>query len=81
MAVAQANHHSFGSGIESRWSVIKFGLIAVAATAAAYIVLTAVFRLNCWIGGHNMMEAIYGGFAAIVLSIAIGAEYAWFRRG
>ncbi|MBX3532161.1 MAG: hypothetical protein KF849_16270 [Rhizobiaceae bacterium] len=60
--------------------MIKFGLIAVGATAAAYIVLTAVFRLNCWIGGHNMMEAIYGGFAAYVLAIAIGVEYACDRR-
>jgi hypothetical protein len=60
--------------------VIKLALIAVAATAAAYVVLATVFRLNCWLGGHNMTEAIYGGFAAIVLSIVIGAEYAWFRR-
>ncbi len=48
------------------------------ATCASYVVLAMVFGLYCLVGGHNMMEALYGGFATYVLALAAGAEAAFF---
>lgn len=55
----------------------RLGLFIVAA-CASYVALATVFGLYCLVGGHNMMEALYGGFATYVLALAAGAEAAFF---
>lgn len=48
------------------------------ASSASYVALATVFGLYCLVGGHNMMEALYGGFATYVLALAAGVEAAFF---
>jgi len=55
---------------------VRLGLFVV-ASSTAYVALATVFGLNCLLGGHNMMEALYGGFATYLLALVAGAEGAW----
>lgn len=55
---------------------VRLGLFAV-ASSTAYVALATVFGLNCLLGGHNMMEALYGGVATHLLALVAGAEGAW----
>lgn len=48
------------------------------ASSGAYVALATVFGLYCLVGGHNMMEALYGGFASYVLALTAGFEAAFF---
>lgn len=49
----------------------------VIAGSAAFVAMSAVFGLYCLVGGHNLTEALYGGFAIYVLSVVAGIEGAW----
>lgn len=49
----------------------------VIAGSAAFIAMSAVFGLYCLVGGHNLTEALYGGFATYVLAVVAGIEVAW----
>jgi hypothetical protein len=49
----------------------------VVVGSAAFIAMSAVFGLYCFVGGHNLTEALYGGFATYVLSVVAGIESAW----
>lgn len=47
------------------------------AGATFYLGLSLLFGLYCGLGGHNPMEAIYGGAATYVLSIVAAVQFAW----
>lgn len=49
-------------------------LIFLAGAGAMYLLATVAFALVCWIGGHNAMESIFGGWTAIILPLAAGAQ-------
>ena len=49
------------------------------AGVAVYPVLATIFWLYCLLGGHNIMEMVYGNAAAFVLSVAAAFEFAWLR--
>jgi hypothetical protein len=49
----------------------------VIAGSAAFIAMSAVFGFYCFVGGHNLTEALYGGFATYVLAVVAGIEGAW----
>jgi hypothetical protein len=55
--------------------------VFVLTGSIAFLGLSAVFGLYCMIGGHNLMEALYGGFATYLLSVAAGLEFAWLDGG
>jgi len=46
--------------------------------SAVYVVLATIFGLYCFIGGHNIMEMMYGGTATVVLTFAAAVEIAIF---
>jgi len=46
--------------------------------SAVYVVLATIFGLYCFIGGHNIMEMLYGGTAKVVLTFAAAVEIAIF---
>lgn len=56
--------------------LVRLSLFAV-FSSTAYVALATVFGLNCLLGGHNMMETLYGSFATYLLAIAAGAEAVW----
>jgi hypothetical protein len=58
-------------------ALARFGCFLF-ASSGAYVALATVFGLYCLVGGHNMMEALYGGFATYVLALAAGVEAAFF---
>lgn len=55
---------------------VRLSLFAV-FSSTAYVALATVFGLNCLLGGHNMMESLYGGVATYLLAVVAGAEAAW----
>ncbi len=52
----------------------RIGLFIVAASAA-YLALAILFGVYCLVGGHNMMEALYGEFATYLLALVAGAVW------
>jgi hypothetical protein len=48
--------------------------------STAFIAMSAVFGLYCFVGGHNLTEALYGGFATYVLAVVAGIEGAWLLK-
>lgn len=64
-------------------------LINIAQAACGIAVFSAVgfmlvklgFVLVCWIGGHDILEALLGAVVPIALGAAIGIEsFLWFRE-
>lgn len=54
----------------------RIGLFS-ATTLVAYSGFAILFGLFCLAGGHNMMEALYGGFASFLLALVVGAGGVW----
>lgn len=54
----------------------KIGIFIVAG-AGTFVVLKIVFSLYCFVGGHNMVEANYGGVANVVIPLLVAFECAW----
>ena len=54
----------------------RIGLFS-ATTLAAYSGFAILFGLFCLVGGHNMMEALYGGFASFLLALVVGDGGVW----
>lgn len=54
--------------------MLRKTLIFLVSTASMYAIVSMAFALVCWLGGHNTTEAIYGGWASIVLPLVAGAE-------
>ena len=52
----------------------RIGLFVV-AVSAAYLALAILFGVYCLVGGHNMMEALYGEFATYLLALVAGAVW------
>lgn len=52
---------------------IDLGWIA-AFSAVGFVVVKSAFLLVCVIGGHNLLEAMFGLTTPIVLGAAIGLE-------
>ncbi|PZU85463.1 MAG: hypothetical protein DI528_11890 [Shinella sp.] len=54
--------------------------VAVFLTGGVLLV-KLVFMLVCWIGGHNLFEALFGMTTPIILGTVIGIEaFLWFRE-
>ncbi|MGT2467711.1 hypothetical protein ACVOMV_27010 (plasmid) [Mesorhizobium atlanticum] len=53
----------------------KLGLFAL-GSVGAYGIFAGVFGLYCIVGGHNMLEMMYGGFASILLALPVGVGLA-----
>ena len=49
------------------------------AGVAVYLVLAIIFWVYCLLGGHNVMEMVYGNAATYVLSVVAAFEFAWLR--
>jgi hypothetical protein len=49
------------------------------AGVAVYLVLAIIFWVYCLLGGHNIMEMVYGNAATYVLSVVAAFEFAWLR--
>jgi hypothetical protein len=45
----------------------------------AFSALSMVFWFYCTIGGHNPVEALYGGVATYFLSFVAAIEFAWLE--
>ncbi len=66
------------------WSAITRLLNALALITmlsfAGYVVVRLAFMAVCWIGGHDIFEAMVGLIAPVAFGIAIGIEgYLWLR--
>ena len=51
--------------------------IFVLVGSTAYVALAIVFLLYCLIGGHNLIEMLYGGTATVVLAFEAALVAAW----
>jgi hypothetical protein len=60
--------------------MLKFLPLFVVFSLSAYAVLSFVFWLNCYFGGHNPIEMLYGSVATYVLAFATGIEFALTAR-
>ena len=60
--------------------MVRFVSAFILSTTFTYVVLATVFALYCVLGGHNLIEMLYGSSASIFLSLAAGLELA-FRTG
>lgn len=55
------------------------GLIA-ALSLAGFLAVKLAFMVVCWIGGHDILEAMFGFVAPCAFGIAIGIEaYLWLK--
>jgi ribose/xylose/arabinose/galactoside ABC-type transport system permease subunit len=52
-------------------------VIFVVAAAATFVVLKLIFGVYCYVGGHNLVEASYGGVANVVIPLIVAFECAW----
>ncbi|CDZ51630.1 hypothetical protein [Neorhizobium galegae] len=53
----------------------------LAFSVAGFGIVKLAFMLVCVIGGHNLMEALFGLMASVVFGGVIGIEsYLWFRE-
>lgn len=56
------------------------GWIAV-LSGAGFVLVKLAFVLVCWVGGHDILEALVGAVAPIALGAAIGIEsFLWLRE-
>ena len=60
--------------------MLKFLALFVVFSFLSFAFLSLVFWLNCYFGGHNLIEMIYGGVATYVLSLAAGIEFSLTAR-
>lgn len=56
--------------------MVKTASAFILSTTVTYTVLASVFALYCIIGGHNLLEMLYGSSATVVLSLVAGVELA-----
>ncbi|MEM5474457.1 hypothetical protein WNZ14_22255 [Hoeflea sp. AS60] len=56
--------------------LVRIGLFIV-ITSTAYSVLAILFGVYCLIGGHNIMEALYGEFTTYLLAFVVGTGGVW----
>ena len=50
-------------------------------SGAGFALVKFAFVLVCWIGGHDILEALVGAIAPIAYGAAIGIEsYLWFSQ-
>lgn len=61
---------------------IAIALASIAAfSAVGFVVVKSAFLLVCVIGGHNLLEAMFGLTTPVVLGAAIGLEaFLWYRE-
>jgi len=53
----------------------RLGLFAI-GSVGAYGIFASVFGLYCILGGHDIVETMYGGFASILLALLVGVGLA-----
>ena len=59
---------------------IALGWIA-AFSAVGFVVVKSAFLLVCVVGGHNLLEVMFGLTTPVVLGAAIGLEaFLWYRE-
>lgn len=53
----------------------RLGIFAI-GSVGAYGFLAGVFGLYCIVGGHDILEMMYGGFASMLLALSAGVGLA-----